>query len=128
MAIDCNLRALINASKCFLEPCMSEWDRESILIFARVKNLAASGGTNYLNNLNGLLQASKEWQVLSGTQRSAIDLYIDLTNAVNNGATINTARDELMVAARCYRCLGHELRKQILGFLKCAINNLAKPD
>lgn len=128
MAIDCNVRALINASKCFLEQCMSEHDRESIRIFARVKNLAASGGTNYLNNLNGLLQASKDWQVLSGTQRSAIDLYIDITNAINNGATIDTSPDELMVAARCYRCLGHETRKQILGFLKCAINNLGNPD
>ena len=127
MALNCDVDALVHASFKFLEPNISEQEREAIEIYLRVKNLQASGGANY-TDLDTLLTAAKRFQVLVLLQRKAIDLYIDEQNAIANGASINTDINSLQTQAKCYLCLPQETKKQVLLFLKCAINALGKPD
>lgn len=124
----CDVNALLKDAACFLEWCMSDQQRLAIEIYLRVKNLAASGGTDYSSDLNKLLQDSKVYQALSANQRKAINLWIDMQNAVDNGASINQNVNALAKAAKCYECLGIETKKNVLEFLKCSINTLGKPD
>jgi hypothetical protein len=124
----CDVNELLASSACFQEICMGQSARDAIEIYARVQNLAASGGTDYTADTNGLLQAAKEWQPLSKNQMDAIDLYIDIQNAISNGADFETDVNSLMSAAACYRCLGTQTQKTVLDYLKCAINSLGEPD
>lgn len=124
----CDVATLVALSKCFMDPCLSDDDREAIEIYLRVQNLAAIGGADYTSDLNALLTDSKQYQTLSRIHRSAIALYIDMQNAVDNGASIGQDVNALKAAAKCYECIGDELKKQVLAYLKCQINALGKPD
>jgi len=128
MAFSCDLNTLLGNSKCFLDPCITDSERESIEMYLRIKNLAAAGGTDYSSNLTLLLTDAKQWQILECTQRKAISLYIDMQNAITNGAVIDQDINSLKAHAACYQCVGEKTRKNTLEFLKCAINTLGKPD
>ena len=128
MAFSCDLNTLLANSRCFLENCLSEEEREAIELYVRVQNLAAAGGADYRTDLTALQNAAKEWQVLFCTQRKAISLYIDIQNSIANGASFDQDVNSLKAAAKCYECLGKEWKKNLLEFLKCAINSLGEPD
>lgn len=121
MALNCNLEALILASKDFLEPAISEQERQAIQIYLRAQGLLAAGGAD-LTDINNLLEAAKEWQVLAQTQRSAIDVYISLENAVVNGATVDNDIQALTESAKCFLCLPQQTKLQLLEFLRCALS------
>jgi hypothetical protein len=124
----CAVNTLLARSKCLQRLCLGETDWNAIGIYARVKNLAASGGTDYSANMNALLQASKEYQVLPGDQRRAIDLLLSIDNANDNGASVSYDPNVLKSNAKCFECLGLELQMQILLFLRCSLAKLDKPD
>lgn len=126
MAVQCNLAALIANSKCYMDPCLSDAEREAIQIYLRTRFLQAEGGADY-NNPQSLLSAAKEWQGLSMSQMKAIDVYITQQNqesATNILNDINALRD----AAACFACIPEAQRKQALLFLRCALSNLTFPD
>ena len=128
MAIDCTLNTLLTQAKCFEDQCLGEADREAILMYLRVKGLAAAGGTDYSSSLTTLLSDSKAWQIVVGeNQRQAINLEIARQNAVANGASIGTTANALKTAARCMMCIGTEFRKSVLLYLECQLNSLGKP-
>jgi hypothetical protein len=125
----CDANQLITNAACFRDGCMGKDERDSIDVYLRVANLAAAaGGANYLTDLNGLLQAAKLFQIFYASDRDAIELWIDMQNAVFNGAIINETPSSLAAKAKCYLCLGRETRKNVLTFLKCALNTLDQPD
>lgn len=124
----CDINDLIARAKCFEKPCLGEIDQNAIEIFARVANLAASGGADYSANLNALLTAAKEYQVVPKDQRRAISLLLSLDNASDDGATISYDPNVLKSDAKCYSCLGIELQLQLLLFLRCQLAKLDKPD
>lgn len=124
----CDVNTLLANSKCFTEPCISEDEREAIELFVRVENLAAIGGTDYRNSLTQLQIDAKDWQTIFPNQRKAMELFMDVENAIDNGASFSTNINDLKNSARCYECLGHEQKKRLMSFLKCAINTLGKPD
>lgn len=123
MAINCSTSALVAASKCYLEQCTSEAERDALEIYFRARGLAGAGGTNY-TTVRSLLAAAKEWQGFSMKQLEAIDTYISLLNANTNGAALSTNINTLKTAASCYLCIPEATRKQVLMFLRCALNNL----
>lgn len=125
----CNINSLIQSSKCLSAACMADPDRSAIDIYVRVANLAASGGTDYRNNLTKLLKDSVQWQKSAETLR-AVSLWMDILNANDNGAGLSTNPKVLLSAARCMRasCLGKEQTRGIKEFLKCSINAQGKPD
>jgi hypothetical protein len=129
MALDCNVDALIMASKCFLTPPISESEREAIEIFIRMENLKASGGPEFAS-LDELLTAAKEWQPLVPAQLQAFEVAIAKENAIANGATsLSTMSiEELKEAARCIECVPRQHRCQLLKFLRCAISATGNPD
>jgi hypothetical protein len=124
----CAVADLIARAKCFEKPCLGEIDINAIEILARVKNLAASGGTDYSANLNALLTDAKQYQVLAKDQRRAINLLIGLDNAADDGASISYDPNVLKAQAKCYECIPLETQLNTLLFLRCALARLDKPD
>ena len=134
----CDIPTLVARSNFFLDPQAGESERDAVEIYAKIKNLAAIGGTDYSSNLNQLLQDSRAYKVLDKNQRKAISTYISLMNAIDDGATLAgvtggstdavTNISALMSAATCYKCLGTEDRKNLIEYLKCAMNASVKPD
>lgn len=129
-AYSCNVNGLLKAATCFQDKCMSEGDRKAIMIYARIKNLAAIGGTDYSANLQQLMIDSATWRKRAEDELKAIAVYIALENAIQDGATINLNVNSLAAAAKCLgaKCLGKEDQNGILAFLGCSINTIDKPD
>ena len=123
----CAVNDLIARSKCYQQMCLGEIDNNAVVLFAQVANLAASGGTDYTNDLTALLNDAKEYQVLPKNQRRQINLLISLDNASDDGADISYDPNVLMAAAKCYACLGVELQFQLMLFLRCSLAKLDKP-
>ncbi len=125
----CNVNGLLRAATCFQDKCMSDGDRKAVMIYARTKNLAALGGTNYTSNLKQLMIDSVTWRKRAEDQLKAIKVYITLENAINNGASINLNVNSLMTAAKCLgtQCIGNEDQNGILAYLECVITTLDKP-
>lgn len=126
----CEVNGLLKAATCFTDKCMSQPDRDAITIYARIKNLAAIGGTDYSSNLAQLMIDSATWRKRAQDELRAIAVYIALENAINDGASINLNVNSLMTAAKCLRvqCLGKEDMHGILAYLGCQINTSIKPD
>ena len=126
----CDVNALAVLSACFADKCMSDGDRKAVMIYARIKNLAALGGTDYSSNLKQLMIDSANWRKRAEDTLRAIAVYITIQNAVNDGASINTNVNSLATAAKCLgaMCLGKEDQNGILAYLGCAINTQTKPD
>lgn len=124
----CDVNTLIARAKCFEKPCLGEIDLNAMEIFARVENLAASGGTNYASDLNKLLTDAKQYQALPKDQRRAINLVLSIDNANDDGASVSYDPNVLQSLAKCYKCLGIELQVQLLLFLRCSLAKLDKPD
>ncbi len=126
-AFSCDLNTLIHESQCFLETCASDDIRDAVDLYVRIANLAAIGGTDYTSDLAQLLVDAKAWQVLAKNQRDTIELYIDIQNAIDNGAVIGPTPAAAQ-SVSCILCIGKEFRKAILSYLKCQINTLGRPD
>lgn len=126
----CDLNTLLTNAKCFLEPCFGPEDREAIEIYLKIQNLKASGGADYTGagGLAALLIAAKQWQVLACNQRKAIELWMDMENAIFNGASFATDANSLRSGSACILCVGHEYKKAINSFLKCQLNSIDQPD
>lgn len=125
----CDVNALGVLATCFQDKCMSDGDRKAITIYARIKNLAALGGTDYSSNLKQLLIDSANWRQRAEDELKAIAVYIALQNAVNDGASINTNVNSLAIAAKCFgpSCLGATDQNGVLAFLGCTIETTDHP-
>lgn len=128
MALICDVDSLLDSSRCFTEPCISEEERDAIDIYVRMQALVAAGGTNYLNDLTQLQIDAKQWQTIFKNQRDAMELYMDIQGAISNGASFSTAINDLKAASKCILCLGEEQKKRLKSFLKCAVFALGEPD
>ncbi len=126
----CNVNGLLRAATCFQDKCMSDGDRKAIMIYARIKNLAAIGGTDYSANLKQLMIDSATWRKRAEDELRAIAVYMALENAINDGASINLNVNSLATAAKCLgvKCIGKEDQNGILAFLGCSITTNIKPD
>lgn len=126
----CDVNGLLRASSCFMDKCMAEGDRKAIMIYARIKNLAALGGTDYSSNIKQLMIDSRQWRQRAEDELKAIAVYTALENAINDGASINLNANALAKAAKCLQvqCLGREDMNGLLGFLGCTITSQVKPD
>lgn len=121
MALNCDLNTLLTEAAGYLEPSISEQERQAIQIYLRAQGLLAAGGAD-LTDINDLLEAAKEWQVLAEPQRSAIDVVISLENAIVNGAAVTNDVQTLSDASRCFLCLPEKTKLQLLEFLRCALS------
>jgi hypothetical protein len=113
-----------------MDKCMGDPDRKAIMMLARIKNLAALGGTDYSANLMQLMQDSATWRKRAEDELRAIATYIALENAIFDGATINLNVNSLASQAKCYRagCIGKEDMNGILMYLGCLITRQNRPD
>ena len=126
----CDVNTLLKLSACFMDKCMADPDRKAIMIYARIKNLQALGGTNYSSNLKQLMIDSKNWRRRAEDELRAIAVYMTIENAINDGASINLNPNSLSTAAKCLgaQCLGKEDQNGILAYLGCTITTQTKPD
>lgn len=125
----CNVNGLLTAAACFTDRCMGQPERDALIIWARIKNLAAIGGVDYSVNLSRLMVDSATWRVRALDQLRAIDVYIALQNAIGDGAVINLNPNSLALAAKCLKsqCLGKSDTDGIKAFLGCAISTTDNP-
>lgn len=126
----CDVNALMTLAKCFMDKCMSDGDRKGIMIYARIKNLAALGGTDYSSNLKQLMIDSATWRKRAEDELRAIITYETVQNAINDGASFSQNVNDLATASKCLgiECLGKEDQNGILAFLGCTITTQTKPD
>ncbi len=125
----CNPNTLAVLAKCFSDKCVGRVDRNALIIYARIKNLTALGGTNYESNIKQLMIDAGAWRNMSRDELHAIEVYEALQNATNNGATLSTSPNTLAIAAKCVssQCVGEADQLGVLGFLKCTIETQDKP-
>lgn len=127
----CNINELLAASTCF-QWCVEDEDREAVKLFIRILDLAVvAGGEDYRgkDGLAALLLAAKSWLgplTLNAANREAVAIYLDLQNAIADGATAPT--DEVLAAIGCYRCLDPETKRNLLLYLKCRLNSLGEAE
>lgn len=128
----CDLGTLIHESACLRDLCMSQSDRDAVDIYVRILNLAAIGGTDYSvsGGLTKLMADSAAWRKRACDEIKAIDLFIDIENAIDNGASFPPNSAALAQAVTCLsgKCLGKEDTRGMLSYLKCSINQLGKAD
>jgi hypothetical protein len=119
----CNVNDLLVLAKCFSDKCMGQSDRNAIIIYARMKALAALGGTDYSANVKQLMIDSANWRKRAPDEIKAIDVYEALQNATNNGASVSANASTLATAATCLSgmCIGDRDQQGVLAFLKCSI-------
>ena len=119
---------LRSSAACFLEPCMSEAEREAVHILLGVKSLAALGGPDY-SNPTTLQQAASGFNRLSKNERRAMALAINLQNAIEDGAVLpsGTGINGLKKDSRCFLCIPRQIRLDVLLFLKWKLNALDEP-
>jgi len=128
-AYSCDVNGLMRAAACFQDKCMSDGDRKAIMIYGRIKNLAAVGGTDYSSNLQQLMIDSVKWRKRAEDELKAILTYITLENAIADGASINLNPNSLATAAKCLgvNCVGTQDQNGILMYLLCALNTIDQP-
>lgn len=125
----CNVNGLLLAANCYGDQCMAQPQRDALIIWARIKNLAAIGGVDYSNNLPRLMVDSATWRTRALDQLKAIEVYISLQNAIADGASINLNRNSLALAAKCIKaqCLGKVDTDGLKAFLNCSIETTDNP-
>jgi hypothetical protein len=127
MALTCSLPALIAASSTFGSNTISRDERLAIQVYLMMAGLAAAGGNNYTASIQTLQQNAESWYPLNRDQRNAIGLYIEMQNAVNEGASITQTVASLRNAAKCLVCIPPQNLEAIMLFLQCQLNALNKP-
>jgi len=125
----CNFNTLLTLAKCFSDKCTGRVDRNALIIYARTKNLAALGGTDYSSNLKQLMIDAGNWRNSSRDELHAVEVYEAIQNATNNGASLSSDANSLAASAKCFssQCLGEADQLGVLGFLKCTIETQDKP-
>ena len=123
MALNCDLNDLKKRAACLMPRCLGEVDRSAIDIYVRAADLAAVGGTDYTANLTKLDSDAAAYSVLSVDEMKSIALYIDIQNAIQDGATFggDASVEHLKELSRCLECVGTDRRKGMLLYLKCAL-------
>lgn len=121
---NCDLNELLQASKCF-QWCVSEEELVAADLYVRILDLQALNIVDYTgkDGLAALMAAAKCWVACTGLNamsRKAIGLYLDVQNAIDDGATVPA--DEVKAAIACYRCLDPETKRNLILYLKCLAN------
>lgn len=126
----CDVNTLLRNARCFMQPCLSEEDRDGLEIYFRIQALRSAGGKDYTGSagLRQLQIDGKGYQPLFKEQLSAIELWIDMENALNNGAGFSQNINDLERAVTCYECLGHMTKKRLKTYLKCLLNQIDQPE
>lgn len=119
----CSIDSVLVASTCYQNACLSDQVALGLMVYARVKALAAAGGTDYSASIASLETAAAKWRILNQEQRDQVELFATITNANLNGAAISTGANALRLAAVCYTCLPVETQKNLLAYLRCLINS-----
>lgn len=127
----CDVNELLKDSVCF-QWCASEEEMVAVDLVVRAAELAAVGGTDYTGTggLTTLLNDAKAWVgngTLNGTNRYALEAYIDWLNAVNNGASPSLTAGSLLTMAMQFRSLDPATKRNLALFLKCRLNSLDQP-
>lgn len=127
--LSCDPNALLVASRCLLEPCASEAQREAVTLILRARSLLALGGAN-LTNPTDLQVAAKGYNRFSENERDAVRLYLAWQNAINAGAEFpqgNTANG-ILIDSKCMLCIPKQRRRDALLYLKCQLNSMSEPE
>lgn len=130
---NCNPTLLSSASYVF-QSALNEEERLAVELVMRAAELKALGGPDYTGGAAGVSKVSQDASAWIGTQgfeqpdRQAIALYIDLQNAIFNGASLPTTPTGLRALAQCWMCKDTNTKRNLLLFFKCKLNSLDQPE
>jgi hypothetical protein len=128
--LGCDVNKLLAASSC-LQWCVSEEEQLALEIYVKTTELAVdSDDYTIVGGTSKLLSDAKAWignGVLNPTNRKAIALYIDLVNAVNEGANLSLTTPSFPVHAMKYLQMDPETKRNLLLYLKCRLNSIDEP-
>ena len=124
--LDCDIDAILAASKCIKPTCRSGYMTDALKIGVLIADLAASGGTDYTDDLTQLLTDARKWQVLNPKLREVVELYLLIQVALDHGATTPEDLDAFLQTVECYQCLGFETRKNLEVFLRCQLDSISR--
>lgn len=127
--LGCDVNQLLAASSC-LQWCVNEEERLALEIYIRCTELAVDDTDYIAAGSAQLLSDAKAWigpQTLNCTNRQAIALYIDVMNAINEGAVLNLPKPSFPQEAMQFRSLDPETKRNLLLYLKCRLNSIDEP-
>jgi hypothetical protein len=127
--LGCDVNQLLKASAC-LQWCVSEEDRLALELYVRCAELAVDSDDYTALGTAKLLSDAKAWignGTLNPTNRQAIALYIDVLNAVNEGANMSLTTPRFPAQAMQFRSLDSATKRNLLLYLKCRLNSIDEP-
>jgi len=96
----CTRESLIADGACYQKLGFGR-QRLAFRVWLEILQLAAVGGTDYSDNIDGLLADSKCLDTLNTEQRDVADIVIDAQNATDAGADVPTDMTDVMAAITC---------------------------
>lgn len=118
----CTRATLISGSACYRAPRLSTHDQTTRLVYFKMLELAAIGGTNYANAVNTLFVDANN--LSCGMQPDdfiAADIRIAENKAIAAGATIPATGDAIADAIKCLKKFDDFQLKQANLLLDCLL-------
>lgn len=118
----CTLDELVSGSTCF--KCMDSHQRQALMVYLKVLQLAAIGGTDYTAQMGhgGLLNTdSAAFKTMTFEDRWLARLAILSNNAEAAGATIPATTPLLMDAFDCLLCFDQNALDRMDLLLTCEL-------
>jgi len=118
----CTRDNLISGAACYREPVVNKHDAQARLVYFKVLQLQAIGGTDYRAAVNTLFVDANT--LTCGFQPSDFDgakLVIAANNATSAGASVPSTRATLADAAKCYESFSDFQLKQANVLLDCLL-------
>lgn len=99
----CNADTFVRQASCYLVPPLNEAQQKALIVYAKVLELAAIGGSNYTNQLTGSLitDAKSATCGMKQENRDAARVNIAFRNADEAGAPIPLTLQAKLAAVRC---------------------------
>lgn len=129
---ECTAIDLATNSACYQEKIVDSHKRLAIQVYALMLTAAATGGTDYTDDISGLIQAACAWKqmdtgTLTGSKRDAAFTAILLQNATAAGATVPDSLQATLAAVACLSALDHDTLDAVWYSLFCALPSPVTP-
>lgn len=119
----CTIASLFQNTSCYQQNSITAEQQKALLVYAKVLELAAIGGTNYISVLTSTLLTDTACPTVLPDRVRAANIRIAFNNAASAGATVPTTIQDKMAVMKCLTHLpGGQLKlDQIAMWLNCKL-------
>lgn len=123
---ECSALDLAANSACFQEKIVDSHKRLAMQVHALMLTVAATGGTDYTDDISGLIRASCAWQImdrgtLTGSKRDAAFTGILYSNATDSGAEVPATLLDKLEAIKCLQNVNYDTLDAMWYTLFCEL-------